>query len=88
MAVAKKSNPTRIELDGFAREKLSRASEAFFAEHWDEPISDLRRRLFVDWLENEAGHLFYNRGIQDAMVTSNLALAKLHDDLDLLRRLS
>lgn len=84
----KKPNPTRIELDPLAREKLSRAAESFFADHWDEPISDLRRRLFIDWLENEAGHLFYNRAIQDAMVSSTLAASKLHDDLDLLRRLS
>ena len=83
----KKPNPARIELDPLSKERLSRAAEAFFTEHWDEPISDLRRRLFIDWLEDEAGHLFYNRGIQDAMTTSTLASSKLHDDLDLLRRL-
>jgi uncharacterized protein (DUF2164 family) len=84
----KKPSPTRIELDPLAREKLSRAAETFFADHWDEPVSDLRRRLFVEWLEDEAGHLFYNRAIQDALATSTLTASKLHDDLDLLRRLS
>lgn len=78
---------TRIELDPFQREKLSRAAESFFVEQWDEPVSDLRRRIFLDWLENEAGYLFYNRGIQDAIVSSQMAQAKLQDDLDLLRKM-
>jgi uncharacterized protein (DUF2164 family) len=85
---SKKASPTRIELDPLSRERLSRAAETFFAEHWDEPVSDLRRRLFIDWLEDEAGHLFYNRAIQDAMVASTLAASKLHDDLDLLRKMT
>lgn len=84
----KKPKPTRIELDPLSREKLLRAAEAFFADNWDEPISDLRRRLFVEWLEDEAGYLFYNRAVQDALTASTLATAKLQDDLDLLRRLS
>ncbi|MEN9306683.1 MAG: hypothetical protein RL173_615 [Fibrobacterota bacterium] len=79
---------TRIELDPFQREKLSRAAESFFVEQWDEPVSDLRRRIFLDWLENEAGYLFYNRGIQDAIVSSQMAQAKLQDDLDLLRKMA
>lgn len=83
----RKAPPTRIELDASGRESLSRAAEAFFADHWDDPVSDLRMRLFVDWLQDQAGHLFYNRGIQDAMVAANQAQARLHEDLDLLRKL-
>jgi len=78
---------TRIELDPFQREKLSRAAETFFVDQWDEPISDLRRRIFLDWLENEAGYLFYNRGIQDAITASQIAQARLQDELDLLRKM-
>lgn len=87
MPPPKKALLTRIELDPFQREKLARAAETFFVDQWDEPISDLRRRIFLDWLENEAGYLFYNRGIQDAILSSQMAQAKLHDDLDLLRKL-
>ena len=83
----RKPPATRIELDPMAREKLSRAAESFFADQWDEPVSDLRRRLFVEWLEDEAGHFFYNRAVQDAQAAGTLAAAKLQDDLDLLRRL-
>lgn len=83
----KKAPPTRVELDPSGREKLSRAAEAFFGDHWDDPVSDLRLRLFVDWLQDEAGHMFYNRGIQDAMAAATQAQARLHEDLDLLRKL-
>lgn len=83
----RKPSPARVELDPIARERLSRAAESFFVENWDEPVSDLRRRIFLDWLEEEAGQFFYNRGIQDAMAASTLAQARLQDDLDLLRKL-
>lgn len=84
---ARKPPSTRIDLEPGARERISRAAEAFFADNWDEPVSALRLQMFVDWLQDEAGHLFYNRGIQDAMAASTLAQARLHDDLDLLRKL-
>lgn len=87
MAPPRKAPLTRIELDPFQREKLARAAESFFVEQWDEPISDLRRRIFLDWMENEAGYLFYNRGIQDAILSSQMAQARLQDELDLLRKM-
>ncbi len=87
MAPPKKPNPLRIELDPLTRERLSRAAERFFTEQWDEPVSDLRCRIFLDWLENEAGYLFYNRAIQDAIITSQIGQMKLQEELDLLRKL-
>lgn len=85
---SRKPPATRVDLDSAAREKLCRAAESFFADNWDEPVSSLRLQMLVDWLQDEAGHLFYNRGIQDSMAAATLAQARLHDDLDLLRKLS
>jgi hypothetical protein len=43
--------------------------------------------LMVDFLQERVGHFFYNRGIADASAQATLTLARLQDELDLLRKL-
>jgi uncharacterized protein (DUF2164 family) len=78
--------PTRIDIGEKGRTALSGVLSDFLREQ-DVEFSDLRLRLFVDHLEDHAGRLFYNKGIEDASAASTEAQSRFQDDLDLLRRI-
>ena len=85
--MAKARRPaTRIDLGDQGRAELASLLDGFFRDQ-DEPLSDLRLRLLVDHLEDRAGSLFYNKAVEDAVAASAQAIARLQDDLDLLRRI-
>lgn len=77
---------TRIDLGEQGRTALTTILDDFFRDQ-DEPQSDLRLRLLVDHLEDHAGNLFYNKAIEDSVAAAAQSLARLQDDLDLLRKI-
>jgi uncharacterized protein (DUF2164 family) len=58
-----------------------------FCRERDIELSSLGLTLMVDFLQERVGHFFYNRGIADASSQTTLTLARLQDELDLLRKL-
>jgi uncharacterized protein (DUF2164 family) len=85
MARAKRP-ATRIDLGDQGRKDLSATLDDFFRDQ-DEPPSELRLRLLVDHLEDHAGRLFYNKAVEDALAAAGQSVARLQDDLDLLRKI-
>lgn len=84
--VSRKRSPTRIDLPVQARASVEAALDEFCQDQ-DIELSALRLTLLADFLQDRVGHLFYNQGVQDAMAAATLAQSRLHEDLDLLRKL-
>jgi uncharacterized protein (DUF2164 family) len=77
---------TRIDLGDQGRAALTTVLDDFFQDQ-DEPLSELRLRLLVDHLEDHAGRLFYNKAVEEAVAAATQSMARLQDDLDLLRKI-
>lgn len=58
-----------------------------FCRERDIEMSSLGLSLMVDFLQDRVGHFFYNRGVADASAQTTQSIARLQDDLDLLRKL-
>ncbi len=58
-------HPTHIELTDERRERVITATARFFAETFDEELSDFRRDLLLDFFIKELGAPVYNQAIQD-----------------------
>lgn len=82
----KRISPTRIELPVGERAAVESALDEFCRDR-DLEMSALGLSLMVDFLQERVGHFFYNRGIADATTQTTLTLARLQDELDLLRKL-
>ena len=77
---------SRIDLGEQGRAAVRISLEDFLREQ-DLELSDLRMRLLVDHLEDHVGRHFYNRGIEDAATAAGQSVARLQDDMDLLRKI-
>lgn len=77
---------TRIDLGEQGRLAVRASLEGFLQEQ-DLELSDLRLRLLVDHLEDHVGRHFYNRGVEDAAAAAAQSVARLQDDMDLLRKI-
>lgn len=77
---------SRIDLGEQGRKSVRISLEDFLREQ-DVELSDLRMRLLVDHLEDQVGRYFYNRGVEDAAAAAGGSLARLQDDMDLLRKI-
>jgi len=77
---------SRIDLGEQGRHAIRISLEDFLREQ-DLELSDLRMRLLVDHLEDHVGRHFYNRGIEDAATAAGQSVARLQDDMDLLRKI-
>jgi uncharacterized protein (DUF2164 family) len=56
----------RIKLEGDRRERVIRSIQAFFEEHYDEPLSRFRAEQLLDFFVRELGPPVYNQAIRDA----------------------
>ena len=56
----------RIRLSDERRKTLLRSINQYFAEHFDEPISDFRAQGLLDFFVRELGPPVYNQGVRDA----------------------
>jgi uncharacterized protein (DUF2164 family) len=54
----------------------------FFEEEREESLGDLPAALLADFIENEMGPLFFNRGVQAAKAKALGILANLDEELD------
>jgi len=55
-----------IELTTQERDEAMHSLKRFFAEEMDEPLSELRAGILLDYLLKEIAPLGYNRGVRDA----------------------
>jgi uncharacterized protein (DUF2164 family) len=58
--------PMPIELNSQERDDVTHSLKKYFAEEMEEPLSDLRARLLLDYVLKEIAPLAYNRGVHDA----------------------
>jgi len=77
---------TRIDLGEAGRSALRASLEGFLQEEEIE-LSDLKLRQLVDHMEDRAGHLFYNRAVEDLQAAVGQSFGRLQEDLDLLRKI-
>ncbi len=62
------------------REECAHQLQKYFDENLEESISGLQAGLLVDFIEEEVGKYFYNKGVEDSMV----ALKEKVEDLFLI----
>ena len=55
-----------IELSKADRQAASASLQAYFREELDQELSELRAKLFLDYLLKEIGPFAYNQGVRDA----------------------
>lgn len=67
----------KIEFSKAERAALSEAIRRYFAQELDQEIGGLQAELFLDFLTETLGPVFYNRGLLDA----EAAMLKKMDDL-------
>jgi uncharacterized protein (DUF2164 family) len=59
-------SPMRIRLSDERRAILVRAVQNYFADEFDEPLSDFRANGLLDFFVAELGPPVYNQGVRDA----------------------
>lgn len=75
---------------GITREERAaavRAIQGYFERERGETLGDLGAGLFLDFIAEELGHLFYNRALLDAQAVAARHADSLEADLDAQRRL-
>ena len=59
-------SPMRIRLTEERQARLLRSIKLYFAEHFDEELSDFRAQSLLDFFVKELGAPVYNQAIRDA----------------------
>lgn len=62
------------------KSQLIREIQGHFAEHWDEPIGELKAELLLEFFLAELGPQVYNQAIQDALAFLQEKLADLEGE--------
>lgn len=73
--------PMRIRLQDERRTRLIDAVKQFFAESFDETLSDFRAEQIIDFFVRELGPPVYNQAIRDAHAFMQERLTDLEGDL-------
>jgi uncharacterized protein (DUF2164 family) len=55
-----------LELHSQEKEEITHSLKKYFSSEMDEPLSDLRAKLLLDFILKEIGPFAYNRGVRDA----------------------
>lgn len=79
-----------MERMGLTREEQTRAVarlRAYFERERDEELGELAAGLLLDFLVDEIGPLFYNRGINEAQMIAQRAAIGLEEDLEVAKRM-
>jgi uncharacterized protein (DUF2164 family) len=66
MADRRAGSPMRIRLADERRAHVIRLTQQYFADEFDEPISDFRAEQLLDFFVRELGPPVYNQGVRDA----------------------
>ena len=77
---------TRIDLGDSGRTALRAVLDDYFRDA-DIDLSDLKMRILVDHIEDHGGRYFYNKAVEDCATAAGQTVARLQDDLDLLRKI-
>jgi uncharacterized protein (DUF2164 family) len=71
----------RIQLAGERRAALLRSVRQYFADEFDEPLSDFRAEGLIDFFVRELGPPVYNQGVRDACAAMQEKLADLEGEV-------
>jgi uncharacterized protein (DUF2164 family) len=74
-----------IELSPEQRRGAIAAIQRYFEDERDEPIGELGAMLFLDFLADEIGEIFYNRGVDDAQALLRRQWSALDDELEVIK---
>lgn len=66
MSVSRRKRAMRIQLTAERRERMLRAIEKYFSEHFDERLSPFKTGQLLDFFVRELGPPVYNQAIRDA----------------------
>jgi uncharacterized protein (DUF2164 family) len=72
--------PTHIKLTDERRERVLNAATKFFAENFDEELSEFRREVLLDFFIKELGAPVYNQAIQDVRAAMQEKLQDLEGE--------
>jgi uncharacterized protein (DUF2164 family) len=81
MANDRSDSPMRIRLSPERRANLRQTITAYFAEHFDEPLSDFRAQALLEFFLRELGPPVYNQGVRDASGYMQKKLADIEGDV-------
>lgn len=79
--MAKRQSPTRIRLSAERRATLLEALKHYFAEEFDDPLSDYRAEGLLDFVVRELGPPVYNQGVRDASSFMQQKLADIEGEI-------
>jgi uncharacterized protein (DUF2164 family) len=74
------SHPMRIRLSEERRGRMVCSIKQYFAEHFDETLSDFRAESLLDFFVQELGPPVYNQAIRDAYTFIQDKLTDLEGD--------
>ncbi len=74
-----------IELSPEQRRAAIAALQRYFEEERDETIGELAAMLLLDFLADEVGEIFYNRGVDDAQALLRRQWTALDDELEVIK---
>src|SRR5687768_13186526 len=81
MSDSRSESPMRIKLSSDRRKTLLVSIRNYFADHFDEPISDFRADGLLDFFVKQLGPPVYNQGVRDASAFMQLKLSDLEGEV-------
>jgi len=81
MANRQSDSPLRIRLSPDRRASLLVAIKRYFAENFDEPLSDFRAEALLDFFVGALGPSVYNQGVRDASSFIQEKLADIEGEI-------
>lgn len=74
-------SPMRVRLSDDRRASLLNAIKHYFAEHFDEELSDFRAEALLNFFVRELGPAVYNQGVRDATAYVQAKLADIEGEI-------
>lgn len=70
---------SKFDLTKQEKEKIMEAIKKYFSEERNEEIGDLASYIFMDYIANNVGTIFYNKGVKDAIAALNQKIDDLYE---------
>ncbi|HEX6133047.1 MAG TPA: DUF2164 domain-containing protein [Longimicrobiales bacterium] len=74
-------SPMRIRLSDERRVRVLESLKRYYADNFDEPLSDFRAEALLDFVIAELGPAVYNQGVRDACAALQGKLADLEGEV-------
>ncbi|HEX8906753.1 MAG TPA: DUF2164 domain-containing protein [Longimicrobiaceae bacterium] len=81
MPERRSDSPMRIRLADERRASLVRSLKQYFADEFDDPLSDFRAQGLLDFFVRELGPPVYNQGVRDACAAMQQKLGDLEGEV-------